>query len=309
MTELNRRTLITTAVAGAAGAGLVGAANAQDASPRRVRPLEGKVAFVTGGARGIGGGCALELARAGASVALYDIAEPNAFPAIPYPMASRSDLDEGVRMVEAEGVRALGLVGDVRDIALLRAAMEEAQSALGGLDIVVANAGINLAEDDVAVYDPDTFDTIMAVNAGGVAKTIKAASELLPQPGGRIIVITSQEGRSGSGSFSYGSSKWAASGLMKNAALNLGPSGITVNAVAPGSVETAMAYRDNGGDASPEARERGEAGGRESNVLPLGQLQPEDIGRAVVFLSGPAPDPISGVTVDVNAGRSGRFLG
>lgn len=313
MTDLDRRSLIMSAAAASAGAAAAGPAFAQGApasggAPTTGRPLAGRIALVTGAARGIGRATAVALARAGADVALLDIADPGAFPFMPYPLASREDLAEGVRVVEAEGVRALPIVADVRDLPALQQAVAQTREHFGRLDIVHANAGININDDDVANYDPDVFDAIHAVNVRGVANTIKAAADALPRPGGRIVVTTSLAARSGSSSFAYASSKWGASGVMKAAALNLSPEGITVNAVAPGPVETMMAYREFGGRWTEDTQEQADRDAREGNVLPVNQTQPEAIGRAVVFLASPESDHISGMTLDVNAGRSAKFL-
>ncbi|WP_126172610.1 SDR family oxidoreductase [Altericroceibacterium xinjiangense] len=311
MTDLDRRTLILSAAAAsaaAAGPPVAQAAPTAGSAPTTGKPLVGRAALVTGAARGIGRATAVALAQAGADVALLDIADPDAFSFMPYPLASREDLAEAVRMVEAEGVRALPIVADVRNLPALQQAVAQAVERFGRLDIVHANAGINIAEDSLASYEPDVFDAIHAVNVRGVANTIKAAADVLPRPGGRIIVTTSLAGRSGTPLFAYGSSKWGAAGVMKAAALNLGPEGITVNAVAPGPVETTMAYRDVGGRWTEETQEQADRDAREGNVLPVDQTQPEAIGRAVVFLASPESNHISGMTLDVNAGRSANFL-
>ncbi|MHB9881146.1 SDR family NAD(P)-dependent oxidoreductase [Pacificimonas sp. ICDLI1SI03] len=307
MTDLDRRTLMTSAAA--AGFATTAASQTQaQGVPSAGKPLSGRVALVTGSGRGIGRASAVALARAGADVAVLDIADPDAFPFMPYPLATRDDVAETVSLVEAEGVRALSIIADVRDLPAMQDAVTRTRERFDRIDIVHANAGINIADDTIESFEPDIFDAIHAVNVRGVANTIKAAADALPRPGGRIIVTTSLAGRSGSSSFAYASSKWGASGVMKAAALNLGPEGITVNAVATGPVETMMAYRDVGGRWTDETQAAADRAAREGNVLPVDQTQPEAIGRAVVFLAAPESDHISGMTIDVNAGRSSKFL-
>src|SRR5690242_3326575 len=137
MTE-RRHLLIATALGMAAGQ-----AQAQPRQgPPEARPLAGRAAVVTGAARGIGRATALALARQGADVALLDIARPDAIPAVPYPLASPEDLADSVRQVAATGLRALSLTADIRDRATTEAALGRAAEAFGGIDILVANAGI-----------------------------------------------------------------------------------------------------------------------------------------------------------------------
>lgn len=310
MTTLDRRTILSAGPIGLAALAGGTAAQAQgDGGAASAPPLAGKAAFVTGAARGIGRGIAVQLARAGADVALLDIARPDAVPWMSYPLATPADLAETERLVRAEGRRALAVTGDVRDLPALTRAMARAREAFGRLDIVVANAGINTAGDDLESYTPERMETMLAVNVTGVANSIKAAAPVLTAPGGRIIVVTSQVGRTGSADFTYSPSKWAATGVMKSASLTLGERGIAVNAVAPGPVDTAMAYREQGGRDTAENRAAAEERARESSVLPVGQIQPDEIGDTVVFLAGPMAERISGVTIEVNGGRTARSLG
>lgn len=304
MPDIDRRSVL-------AGAGLtvaaVSSAGAQTREPQARRPLEGKVALVTGAARGIGRGCAVELAKDGASVAILDIAEASAMPRLEYPLASAEDMEQTAQRVRAQGVKAITIKADTRDLEAMTQAMERTKRELGSLDAVVANAGINVS-DGLDKWDPAIFQMIMSVNLTGTANTVFAAAKALPRPGGRIVIISSVAGRGASGqdSYSYSTSKWAVTGLMKNAAAQLGEAGITVNCVAPSGVATVLYYK---GDASPEQRAEKEKEARESSVLPVGVLDIGEIGKAAAFFAGPKADYISGTTLEVAAGRSAKNLG
>lgn len=303
MTDLVRRNLLTSGALGAAA--LASGASAQSApAPAEARPLAGQVAFVTGAARGLGRASAVELARLGADVALFDIARPDAIPVLPYPLASAADLQETERLVQAEGVRALALAGDVRDLASLRQAVDETRRRLGRLDLALANAGVGLGADTLETHEPEAFMAVQGVNVLGVANTLKAVAEAITAPDGRIVVITSREGREASGSWAYSPSKWAAGSIMKNAARELGPRGIAVNAVAPGAADTPLIYRQWGGEFSPERREIMNRNVGQATVLPVGMVEPIDVARAVAYLAGPGGRYMAGATIDVNGGRT-----
>jgi NAD(P)-dependent dehydrogenase (short-subunit alcohol dehydrogenase family) len=303
-----RRTILTATALGLATAAAEGApAAAQGAA----KPLAGKAALVTGAARGIGRATAVELARRGADVALLDIADPDAIPELRgYRLASRADLDESARLVRAEGARALPLVADVRDRDGMRRAAERAAREFGGgLDVVVANAGIAIGGRPSRL-DPAAWQALLGVNLTGALNTVQAAAPDLRRPGGRIIVVTSVQARMGSAeSGGYTATKWGLTGLMKSLAAELGPEGVTVNAVAPTGVDTAMLNRsrDEDGSGGGGGGDRRRSGGRSGHALPVEVLQPREIAAAIAFLAGPGAEFISGATVDVNAGWSAHF--
>ncbi len=195
--------------------------------------LDGKVALVTGAARGIGRAAAIALARAGADVVGLDIlavvSRINDFPP-----ATRAELDDTAARVRDAGVRWMDIVADQRDIASLRQVAARVQQEWGGVDIVFANAGIQAFKPILEMEDADWYDQIDN-NLNGTANVIRVFAPLLVQRGGgRIIVTSSTQGQHGTkwGS-AYSASKWGIIGLMKSAALELGPHGITVNAVIP----------------------------------------------------------------------------
>jgi NAD(P)-dependent dehydrogenase (short-subunit alcohol dehydrogenase family) len=300
MTE--RRHLLTAAAMGlAAGAGEAAAQSRQASSDR---PLAGRAALVTGAARGIGRATALALARQGADVALLDIARPDAIPQAGYRLASAEDLAEAVRQVAATGARALPLAADIRDRAATEAAAGRAAAEFGGLDILVANAGINVDRGALARIDGEAWQALLDVNLTGTWHTVRAALPGLRQRGGgRIVITTSIQARRGvDNSGAYAATKWGLTGMMKSLALELGPENITVNAVAPTAVDTVMVHR---GRPLQEPADPREAGKQRGHVLPRGILQPEEIAQAIAYLCGPAAGAVSGVTIDVNAGQSG----
>jgi NAD(P)-dependent dehydrogenase (short-subunit alcohol dehydrogenase family) len=281
-------------------------------------PLRGKVAVVTGAARGIGRAGALALARAGADVAGFDICavvDPRSgvVPARP------DDLWETGRQVEAAGRRWLGIVGDQRDHAILRDAAARAARELGGIDILFANAGIQAFRPLLEMDDAD-WHTQIDVNLTGTANAIRAfAPHIVQRGGGRIIVTTSTQGRHGTvHGAAYAASKWGIIGLMKSAALELGRHRITVNALVPGLVDTALtrhaeryaqalvaAGRQPSG--SPADEETARQILATSSPLGVPWIEPADIAPVVVFLASDEARMVSGATYDVTAGDSAHY--
>src|SRR3954454_16776193 len=203
-------------------------------------PLTGKVAVVTGAARGIGRAAAVALAAAGADVAGIDIAGPVS-PILDFPPATEEDLAFTGKAVTDAGRRWMHLLADQRDIGAVRRAAEEARRAWGGVDIVFANAGIQAFRPLLEMSDPDWRDQI-DVNLSGTANVLRVfAPWVVIRGGGRIIITSSTQGQHGTkfGS-AYSASKWGLIGLMKSAALELGEHGITVNAVIPGLIDTVL---------------------------------------------------------------------
>ncbi|WGF88380.1 SDR family NAD(P)-dependent oxidoreductase [Marinivivus vitaminiproducens] len=311
MPDIDRRSVLSTAALAAPALGLGIDQAAAQTSEGGAKPLAGKVALVTGAARGIGLASAVQLARQGAAVALVDIADPQAIPAISdYPLASPGDLSAAEEAIRAEGVDVLTMAADVRDAAAMAQAVEDVTTGLGGIDIVVTAAGVNVTDDTVDSFDQARWDAIMSVNVTGSLTTVLAALPALRErPGARVVLISSREGRVGTGSLIYSTSKWAVTGLMKNLALELGPQGITVNAVAPAGVDTVLFHRSSGGQPNEEQRAQMEDRSRASSVLPVGVLEPQAVGEAVAFLAGPGSAFISGSTIDVQAGRTALSLG
>jgi NAD(P)-dependent dehydrogenase (short-subunit alcohol dehydrogenase family) len=271
-------------------------------------PLQGKSALVTGAARGIGRATALELARQGAAVALLDICDPDAIPALrPYRLASREDLDETIALVRAQGGKCIPLIADLRDRGATRRAAETAIAAYGGLDILVANAAVYAGSNTTEIGSA-AWQAMLDVNLTGTLHSVQATLPgLRRRSGGRIVIVTSVQARAGSPwSGGYAATKWGLTGLMKSLAIELGGEGITVNAVAPTAVDTPM-LRLNGGTVGSDQEQEKRMAAESGHTLPAGVLKPEEIAAAISFLAGPAAAHISGITLDVNAGRSAHL--
>lgn len=267
--------------------------------------LSGKVALVTGAARAIGRACAVELARKGADVVVMDIANPNAFPYLNYPMASQQDLAETKSLVEAEGRRCVSIQGDVRDTAQMRSIVARSISELGQLDIVVANAGLVPSVPLVEMTDQQWQD-VVDVNLTGTGNTIRAAlPHMIEREQGQIVAITSTLGRQGNANNAhYVASKWGIVGLVKAAALEAGPHSVTVNAVAPTGVRS-VRFPEEGTDAYAAAEEFLSG----YNALPVLLLEPSDIADSVAFLVSPQAKYITGAVLDVAAGANAKYTG
>lgn len=273
--------------------------------------LAGKVALVTGAARGIGRAIAEDFARNGADVALLDIADPTGGMAISgYRLANEQEFDQAVAAVEALGVRALKLKVDVRNSTAMQAAAAQTARELGGLDIAVANAGIAIwttIENSSEQQWRDAID----VNINGVFNTIQAViPHMKARQSGRIITLTSIGGRQGVvGNGAYPTTKWAVIGLTKSAAIELGSAKITVNAIAPGPVNTPL-YRSQGQLQSMGLTTFAEQDRAVGAFLPLKiqpALDPQDIADTATFLASPQARLITGEVIDVALGYNAAY--
>ncbi len=237
--------------------------------PGRGSHADGKVAVVTGAARGIGRAIAVEFAANGADVVVLDIAGPvstasNAKPATP------ADLDETVRQIRAYGRKGEAIRADIRDIAALRRIADQVERDHGKIDIVVANAAIQRWVPLLEMEDADWRDVIDN-NLNGTANTIRAfAPKMVARKHGRIIVLSSMQGKHGTkDAASYSASKWGIIGLMKSAALELGQYNITVNALIPGLVDTPLTRYDKR-FSETHGRDRAQAAGAADAAAGLG---------------------------------------
>lgn len=253
---------------------------------------------------------AVALAREGADVVLVDLCQD--LPTIGYPLAGEQDLSETVRLVEGEGRKALARQADVRDFDRMAAVVEEAVAALGRLDIVVANAGVS-GGDAIQVASPAQWEEVLAVNLTGVFHTFRAAApQMISQGYGRMVAVSSMMGRGPTpGMGAYAASKWGVIGLVKSSAQDLARFGITVNAVAPGNVDTPMVRNDylfrkvrpdlDAPTFDDVSRFLGML-----HVQPEPVLSPEEISAAILFLAGPEARHMTGAVLDVSAGASAR---
>jgi len=318
-----RAVLIGAGIAAAAGAAVASGAQVPAHPPSagpivagRDTNLRGKVAFVTGAARGIGRAIAVELAANGANVAIFDIAgfvspASNATP------ATIEELMETRRQIEALGRRCISIKGDIRKIAELRAAHDRVLAELGRIDIVVADAAIQRWKSIVEMEDSDWYDVIDN-NVNGTANTVRAfAKTMLAQKSGRFILISSMQGKHGTaGAASYSASKHAIIGLMKSAAEEFGKDGFTVNCILPGLIDTALTrYPERWShvigeteDNPPKNPTEAETWNNRAPRVPLrvAWLKPEDVSPMAVFLASDAAAMCSGANFEVTGGDSAQ---
>ena len=280
--------------------------------------LKGRVAVVTGAARGIGRAVALALASAGAEVVGIDLcAEVD--PRSGVTPATPADLDETGRLVQQQQVRWHPVILDQRDRPALRKAATAILEKLEKVDIVVANAGIQQFHPLMELEDDD-WDITIDTNLTGTANVLRAFGPSMVQRGsGRIIITTSTQGQHGTlNGAAYSASKWGLIGLMKSAALELGPHGVTVNAVVPGLIDTpltrheeryAQALQVSGkqptGSVADDEKSASE-GLRKVSPLRVPWIDPNDVAPTVVFLASEAARMISGSAFEVTAGDSAK---
>lgn len=263
--------------------------------------LDGKVAFITGAARGQGRSHALRLAEEGADIIAVDIC--GQIDTVPYDLATADDLAVTAKEVESRGRRVVARQADVRDREALQAAFEAGVAELGPVDIVVANAGIASIGSDEG---PTSWQDVIDVNLTGVYNTVEVAlpSMIERGAGGSIVLTSSTAGLTGIGGLSggglgYTASKHGVVGLMRNYATNLAPHSIRVNTVHPTGVNTQMVVND----AMQEfLRLEPERQSGLTNAMPVELLDPEDISNAIVWLVSDDARYVTGVTLPVDAG-------
>ncbi len=247
--------------------------------------LDGKVALITGAARGQGRAHAVKLAQEGADIIAVDIAGPLDF--VPYDSPTPADLDETVRQVEAIDRRIVAHIADVRDIDALRSVVDEGVAQLGRLDIIVANAGICIPQawDQIT---PETFKATIDTNVTGTWNTVMAGAHHLVEGGhgGSIILISSYAGKKMQPFMvHYTASKHAITGMTRAFAAELGKHDIRVNSIHPGAVNSPMGSGNMqeaimaAGATNPALNAMG------TPFLPTFAAECEDIANAVAFLA------------------------
>ncbi|MDF3341271.1 mycofactocin-coupled SDR family oxidoreductase [Mycolicibacterium septicum] len=273
--------------------------------------LDGKVAFITGVARGQGRSHAVALAAEGAAIIGVDICED--IPSNGYPMASRDELDETVALVEAAGGKMVAAVADVRDFHALKAALDAGVEQFGRLDIVLANAGIaTMAFRELTIEeDLEMWTDVLDVNLVGSFHTAKAAIPHLIEGGrgGSIVFTSSTAGLRGfgglqGGGLGYAASKHGIVGLMRTLSNALAPHSIRVNTVHPTAVNTMMAINP----AMTAFLENYPDGGVHlQNPMPVSMLEPQDISATISYLVSDAARYVTGVTLPVDAGFTNKL--
>lgn len=270
--------------------------------------LDGKVALVTGAARGQGRSHAVALAEAGADVIAVDICAP--VDTVEYRAATTDDLAATAAEVEKVDRRIVTRQADVRDLPALQAAVADGVAELGRLDIVVANAGI-FTSAPVHELTEEQWNTMLDINLTGVWKTVKATVPTLIEQGqgGSIILISSSGGIQGFPNFAhYVAAKHGVTGLARTMTNELGPLNIRTNSIHPTSVLTDMIdhvgmYRlfrpDLETPTHEDFREALEGG---MNVMPTPWVEPRDISNAVVWLASDDARYVTGVALPIDAG-------
>ncbi|MFB2598244.1 mycofactocin-coupled SDR family oxidoreductase [Herbiconiux sp. P17] len=271
--------------------------------------VEGKVAFVTGAARGQGRSHALRLAQEGADIIAVDIEEQ--IGSVPYPMSTPADMEETVRQIEALDRRIVATKADVRDWEAVKAAVDDGVAQLGRLDIVAANAGI-FSFGTMEELTEEQWSDMLDTNLTGVWHAVKAAIPHLKAGGngGSIILTSSTAGLMAIPNIGhYVAAKHGVVGLMRTLALELAPDFIRVNSVHPTSVDTDMIHNDAtyalfAGDLPLEERTRDVVGERFQtlNALPIKWVEPVDISNAVLWFASDESRYVTGVTLPVDAG-------
>ncbi|TQN42817.1 SDR family mycofactocin-dependent oxidoreductase [Blastococcus colisei] len=263
--------------------------------------LEGKVAVITGGARGQGRAHALRLARDGADIVLCDLAAQ--LGSVPYPMAEPADLEETIQLVERTGRRCIGVIADVRDTAAMQNLTDRAMAEFGRIDVLLANAGIMTVTENVWEISDQQWDETVGVNLTGVFKACRAVIPHMIEGGrgGSIVITSSVAGlRSYPALTDYTAAKHGVVGLMRNLAHELGRHNIRVNTIHPTGVATPMAFNQFFGDWLSTREQLGRF--MTENVLPVGAIEPADVAEVVSWLVSDRARWLTGAAIPVDAG-------
>ncbi len=268
--------------------------------------VEGKVAFITGAARGQGRAHAIRLAEEGADIVALDLCQD--VDTVPYPGAGEADLQETVEEVEALDRRIVAQQADVRDLGALQRVVEEGLSQFGHIDVICANAGIGSFAPALELTE-DQWQDVVDVNLTGVWKTVKAAAPAMVERGrgGSIVLTSSTAGLIGFANLAhYTAAKHGVVGLMRALAVELAPHRIRVNSVHPTTVDTPMiqnpaTYELFTGQPGLTRLEAQEAF-KPLNALPIPWVESVDISNAVLFLASDESRYVTGTTMVIDAG-------
>jgi len=272
--------------------------------------LAGKVAVVTGAARGIGRAQAVRFAEEGADIVAIDICAP--VDTVVIPPARPQDLQETAHAVEATGGRIITRLVDVRDGAALRSVTDGAVETFGGLDIVCATAGIT-SSAPVLELDEHAWQTMLDVNLTGVWQTCRAAApHLIARGGGAMVLTSSIAGLRGLvGVAHYTAAKHGVVGVMRSFAQELAPHQIRVNSLHPTNVDTPMIQNDMVRrsfcpDVTDPDRDDFALAATTMNMLPIPWIEAVDVANAALFLASDEARYITAVALPVDAGSTQR---
>jgi SDR family mycofactocin-dependent oxidoreductase len=271
--------------------------------------VEGKVALITGAARGQGRSHALRLAEEGADVVAIDICQQ--MPAIPYDMSRPEDLNETEQLLSKFGNGVLVREVDVRDQSALNQVVADALDQFGHIDVVVSNAAV-ISYQPVWEFSEEVWQDVLNVNLSGAWRVIKAVAPPMIEAGtgGSIILTSSVAGMKGmKHNAHYCASKHGLTGLMRSACLELASHGIRVNTINPGGVLTGMidnemTYRLFRPDLPNPSLEDVAAISSDMHAMGIPWLEPIDISNAVLFLASDEARYITGAVFPVDAGMS-----
>ena len=272
--------------------------------------LDGKVAFVTGAARGQGRSHAVRLAQEGADIIAIDACATLDW--LSYPLATEADLAQTVKDVEALDRRIIAAKADIRDLAGVQDVLDEGVAALGGrLDIVAANAAVISWPQDLWAIDVSEFRELIDVTLTGTFITLKAAvPHMIAAGNGGSIVLTSSGAAitAGKGLGDYKAAKNGVLALKDTLAYELAEHFIRVNAICPTAVDTPMIQNESlhrafRPDLANPGREDVKDGFAEMNLLPIPWVDPVDISNAIVWLCSDAARYVTGITLPVDAGN------
>jgi SDR family mycofactocin-dependent oxidoreductase len=273
-----------------------------------VGKLNGRVALVTGGARGQGRSHALALAEEGADVVVCDIG--TSIPTIPYPLGTPEQLDETVNLLQKFGGRALGLVADMRETDQVQSVVDRVIQEFGRIDILVANHGI-IAFSTVETTSDDEWNDVVDTNLTGIFKVIRAVIPHMKKAGyGRIVATSSNGARVPHANLPhYIAAKWGVIGLAKACALEVADDGITVNVIAPAAVNTDLFFHQKCFDIFCPDIENPTVDDFERRLVENNAgvnghryLEPHHVSRAVIYLVTDEDGVLTGQVMDIGLG-------
>ena len=275
--------------------------------------LDGKVAFISGAARGQGRSHAVALASEGANIIGFDICEDVASISPLYPLARQEDLDETVALVEKAGGKMLARKADVRKFDQVKAVMDEGLSMFDHIDIVLANAGV-VAFNKAWEYPEQTWQDVIDINLTGVWNTVRGViPHMIDRGEGGVLLLTSSTAgiRGYPHTAPYSATKHGVVGLMQSLANELAPHWIRVNSLHPTSADTPMlqnegTYRLFMPDRENPGRDDLEVMMKEGNAMPIAWVEAKDVTAVVVFLVSDEARYITGVQMPIDAGALAR---